>query len=53
MKDANDLRDKMRTVVRNRQKHIPTNIANRAALFYDADTLNKEILKRNQQLVGL
>ena len=52
-KDANDLRDKMRTVVRNRQKHIPTDIANRAALFYDADTLNKEILKRKQQLLGL
>lgn len=52
-KDANDLRDKMRTVIRNRQKHIPADIANRAALFYDADTLNKEILKRKQQLLGL
>lgn len=53
VKDANDLRDKMRIVIRNRQRHIPVDIANRAALFYDADTLNKEILKRKQQLLGL
>ena len=53
VKDTQDLRDKMRIVVRNRQKHIPIDIANRAALFYDADTLNKEILKRKQQLLGL
>ena len=53
VKDAHDLWDKMRTVVRNREKHIPLDIANRAALFYDADTLNKEILKRKQKLLGL
>lgn len=53
VKDAHDLRDKTRIVVRNRQKHIPADIANRAVLFYNADTLNKEILKRKQKLLGL
>ena len=53
VKDARVLRDKMRIVIRDRQKHIPIDIANRAALFYDADTLNKEILKRKQKLLGL
>ncbi len=53
VKDAHDLRDKMRIVVRNRQKHIPIDIANRVALYYNADTLNKEILKRKQKLLGL
>ena len=52
-KDTHDLRDKMRIVVRNRHKTIPGDIAERAALFYDADTLNKEILKRKQKLLGL
>jgi len=53
VKDAHDLRDKMRIAVRDRQKHIPIDIANRAALFYNADTLNKEILKRKKKLLGL
>lgn len=53
VKDTQDLREKMRIVARNRQKHIPIDVANRAALYYNADTLNKEILKRKQKLLGL
>lgn len=52
-KDARDLRDTMRTAVRNQEQHVPGEIAERAVLFYSSDVLNKEILKRKQKLLGL
>ena len=53
VKDAHDLRDKMRIAVRNQEQHVPGDIAKKVALFYSSDVLNKEILKRKQKLLGL